>query len=187
MADIFYAKEIMKNVNNPTYHDPNGKPLRKIRGLYVTGVWRPPHYIERHLFVTNIGLNNIPAKIESFTEDTKYVRPSDYLTSITEFKAVTSATFIHFTKIEKYQRPGDYLTAITEFKSLGPPVFYKFTTVSKHVRPSDYLTAITEFKATTTATFAPYYIPETIVHAPGKPSLQIRSISGTQATVEDAT
>jgi hypothetical protein len=187
MADIFYAKEIMKNINNSTYHDPNGKPLRKIRGLYVTGVWRPPHNIERHLFVTDIGSFSLKANIESFTEDTKHVRPSDYLTAITEFKATTSATFVRFTKIEKHQRPGDYLTAITEFKSLGPPSFYKFTTVSKYVRPSDYLTAITEFKATTSATFVPYYIPEAITHAPGKPSLQIKSISGTQATVEDAT
>ena len=184
MADIFYSKEILKNVNRNGYHVQTGKNMQRIRGLYVTGVWRPPHCIDRHLFITNIGLKNIPAKVEEFTTVTKYERPGDYLTGINQFSS-TKPDIKRFTTVTKYERPGDYLTGIIAFESLGPPTYRKFDTVTKYERPGDYLTGINEFE-TTPLTLVSFYKADLIEEAPGKPSLQITNISGTEATVENA-
>ena len=190
MSDILYAKEILKNANNSNAHYESGQHMRVIRGLYVTGVWRPPHFIDRTLFVTNIGQNNKSAKIESFTEREEDGHDTNYLTGLTSFTS-TDLTFIQFTQNTEDVHDTDYLTGLTSFTSTNL-TFLKFSTNNENVKDkrylenSGYLSGLTNM-ASDNITTTPYQPKQSVESLPGPPSLQIKSFGGTVATVTNAT
>ena len=190
MSNILYAKEILKNANHSNTHYESGQHMRVIRGLYVTGVWRPPHFIDRTLFVTNIGENNESAKIESFTERSEDGHDTDYLTGLTNFTS-TELTFLRFTQNTEDIRDTDYLTGLTSFTSTNL-TFLKFSTNDENVKDkrylanSGYLTGLTNMAAGNITT-TPYQPKQSVDSPPGPPSLQIKSFGGTVATVTNVT
>jgi len=190
MSDILYAKEILKNANNFNTYYESGQHVRVIRGLYITGVWRPPHFIDRTLFVTNIGQNNKSAKIESFTERSEDGHDTNYLTGLTNFTS-TDLTFIQFTQNTEDAHDTDYLTGLTNFTSTNL-TFLKFSTTSGSVRDNKYftnggyLTGLTDMTVTDITT-TPYASKQSIDLPSGPPSLQIKSFGGTVATVTNNT
>ena len=184
MSNILYAKEILKNANHSNTHYESGQHMRVIRGLYVTGVWRPPHFIDRTLFVTNIGQNNKYAKIESFTEREEDIHDTNYLTGLTNFTS-TDLTFIQFTQNTEYIHDTDYLTGLTSFTSTDL-TFLKFSTNNENVKDKNYLSGLTNMATGNITTVS--YRPKQSVEIPsGSPSLQIKSFGGTVATVTNAT
>lgn len=190
MSNILYAKEILKNANNSNTHYESGQNMRVIRGLYITGVWRPPHFIDRTLFVTNIGQNNKSAKIESFTEREDDVHDTDYLTGLTSFTS-TELTFIRFTQNTEYTHDTNYLTGLTGFTSTNL-TFLKFSTNNENVKDkrylenSGYLSGLTNMAAENITT-TPYQPKQSVESPSGPPSLQIKSFGGTVATVTNVT
>jgi hypothetical protein len=161
MSNILYAKEILKNANNSNTHYESGQHMRVIRGLYVTGVWRPPHFIDRTLFVTNIGQNNESAKIESFTERSEDGHDTDYLTGLTSFTS-TNFTFLKFSTNNENVKDKRYL------ENRG------------------YLSGLTNM-TTENITTTPYQLKQSVESPSGPPSLQIKSFGGTVATVTNVT
>ena len=164
--------------------------MRVIRGLYVTGVWRPPHFIDRTLFVTNIGQTNKSAKIESFTERAEDGHDTDYLTGLTNFTS-TDLTFIRFTQNTEDAHDTDYLTGLTSFTSTNF-TFLKFSkkyenAKDKHyLENSGYLTGLTNMAAENITT-TPYQPKQSVDSPSGPPSLQIKSFGGTVVTVTNVT
>lgn len=184
MADTFKSREILKNVNKTPYRYPEeGKHVRRIRGLYVTGVWRPPHYIDRVLFVTGFG--GTESLVEAFTERTDYKTPGDYAVAISEVKA-TPVAITRFTQNAVYAKPGDYAVAITEVKAT-PITITHFSEKSEYALPGDYAVAITEVKASgdINITHRSRNLGNDI--PPGPPVLQIRSIGSEPAEVTNET
>ena len=53
MASIYKTKEVFKNLS-PVIKE---KPLRRARGVYVTGAYRPPYYISHTLTIRSISSN----------------------------------------------------------------------------------------------------------------------------------
>lgn len=66
MSNIFRSKEIYKRI--PGVSSDNN-PLRAVQGMYVSGEYRPPYYIDSFVQVSNIKTNK--AKIEDYTATTK--------------------------------------------------------------------------------------------------------------------
>ena len=66
MSNIFRSKEIYKRI--PGVSSDNN-PLRAVQGMYVSGEYRPPYYIDSFVQVSNIKTNK--AKIEDYTSVTK--------------------------------------------------------------------------------------------------------------------
>jgi len=185
MSNILYAKEILKNANNSNTHYESGQHMRTIRGLYVTGVWRPPHFIDRTLFVTNIGRNNKSARIESFSEREEDVHLTDYLTGLTNFTS-TDLTFIRFTQSTGDVHDTNYLTGLTGFTSTNM-TFLKFSTKFENAKDVDsYLTGLTDM-STGNITTTPYQPKQSVTSPSGPPSLQIKSFGGVVANVTNVT
>ena len=66
MANIFNSKEVYKRIPKVSSKD---NPLRKVRGIYVTGDYRPPYYIDSSLHIAEINTNK--PTIVDFTQVTK--------------------------------------------------------------------------------------------------------------------
>lgn len=66
MANIFNSKEVYKRIPKVSSKD---NPLRKVRGMYVTGDYRPPYYIDSSLHIMEINTNK--PRIVDFTQVTK--------------------------------------------------------------------------------------------------------------------
>lgn len=66
MANIFNSKEVYKRIPKVSSKD---NPLRKVRGMYVTGDYRPPYYIDSSLHIMEMNTNK--PTIVDFTQVTK--------------------------------------------------------------------------------------------------------------------
>ena len=181
MSDLIFAKEILKNIDST-----NG--VRTIRGLYITGVWRPPHFIERHLFITDIGTGSRQATVHNYSEQTMDYRPSNYLCGVDEFTYDdTTFSVLKFTTLEMNERPSNYLCGVDTFKFNTSIQLTKFTTLEMNARPSNYLCGVDSFKYQHTIDTTKMNIDKLNSECPGKPSLTITAISSIPATITIST
>jgi hypothetical protein len=170
-------------------HNPQPEPTIIIDPI-DPGVVRPPHFIDRTLFVTNIGQSNTSAKIESFTEREEDGYTTDYLTGLTNFTS-TDLTFIQLTQNTEDAHNTDYLTGLTSFTSTNL-AFLKFSTNNENIKDKrysangGYLSGLTNM-ATENITITPYQPKQSVKIPSGSPSLQIKSFGGTVATVTNVT
>ncbi|NMA75564.1 MAG: hypothetical protein GX963_15745 [Bacteroidales bacterium] len=63
MANVFRSKEVYKKIPKVS---PDENPLRAVRGIYVSGAYRPAYYIDAFIHISNI--NTTKATIADYTE-----------------------------------------------------------------------------------------------------------------------
>lgn len=143
LANIFKSEEVYKRIPRI---DPALNPLRAVRGVYVSGPWKPPYYITPAILISNI--ESTPATVVDFTELETDAGP-DYLLNVLELSATVS-TVVEYTKVEVKSSP-DYLLNVLEL-SCTPSnvVYYNNIWFSSNPEPMLMITAI----STTTATIA---------------------------------
>ena len=183
---IKVRKHVSRKNHNPVDASPTPslEPDPIIIDPIDPGAAGPPHFIDRTLFVTNIGQNNKSVKIESFTErEDGPVIDYDYLTGLTNFTS-TGLTFIQLSQNTEDAHNADYLTGLTNFTSTDLS-FLRFSTNNENVKDKNYLSGLTNMTAEGITIMQ--YQPKQSVEIPsGPPSLQIKSFGGTAATVVNA-
>lgn len=186
MADIFKSKEVFKNVNQSIgYRAKENENVRRLRGLYVTGVYRPPHYIDRTLFISDID-SNIPL-IESYGDKHAHVTSSNYIATFKTIKAVGDLQITRFSQNHDYVKPGDYVATFKNIGTSGALQFTKFTTKNEHIIPlyygTDYIATFQNIKTSGSLTFQRIGRNFGNEIPPGKPILQITAIGSLPAAI----
>lgn len=111
MPYITKSKEAYKRMPHVR---PELNPLRAVRGLYISGKWRPAHYADICVQVRKIGSRK--AKVVDYTQAYKTI-PYEPILNIITFNASNLAKVIQYTTTYKtFQEP--ILNLIT-FKSTG--------------------------------------------------------------------
>ena len=177
MANSFNSKEIIKIIpNKKRILQPDKSPARVIRGLYVAGVWRPPHYIDRTLIVDVI--NAPPVEVVPYTTKEEHTN-NDYYTALASVTTGSSNVVFYSTKTENIPN-NDYYTAFVS-TSFGNSTVTQFTTESLDIPNSDYYTALTQ---TSFGSADILYMSQSKHDIPpGQPSLQVTSIVSEHTTV----
>ena len=181
--------KVRKHVSHKNHHPVDASPTPSLEPDPIIidpidpGVAGPPHFIDRTLFVTNVGQNNKSAKIESFTEREEDGPAIDYLTGLTNF-ASTGLTFIQLSQNTEDAHNTDYLTGLTNFTSTDLS-FLRFSTNNENAKDRNYLSGLTNMTAEG-ITITQYQPKQSVEIPAGPPSLQIKSFGGTVATVVNA-
>jgi len=186
MADIFKSKEVFKNLNQSIgYRAKENENVRRLRGLYVTGVYRPPHYIDRTLFISDIN-SNIPL-IESYGDKHAHVNSSNYIATFKTIKAVGDLQITRFLQNHDYAKPGNYIVTFKNVGTSGSLQFTKFMTNNEHIVPPYYGTnyIVTFQNIKTSGSMAFQRIGRNFGNEipPGKSVLQIRAINSEPAVI----
>ena len=90
MSNIFRSKEIYKRI--PGVSSDNN-PLRAVQGMYVSGEYRPPYYIDGFIQVSNIKTNK--ATIKNYTQDEKSLR-NDPVINVTDISAKKNVDIVNY-------------------------------------------------------------------------------------------
>jgi hypothetical protein len=173
LANIFKSKEVYKRIPRI---DPALNPLRAVRGVYVSGPWKPPYYITPAILISNI--ESTPATVVDFTELETDAGP-DYLLNVLELSATVS-TVVEYTKVEVESSP-DYLLNVLEL-SCTPTSTVWYTRAEAESSP-DYLLNVLELSCTPSNVV--YYNNIWFSSNP-EPMLMITAISTTTATIANA-
>ena len=95
MANIFNSKEVYKRIPKVSSKD---NPLRKVRGMYVTGDYRPPYYIDSSLHIMEINTNK--PTIVDFTQAS--ASTEDHVLNILPIEVLTDRpNIIQYSKASK--------------------------------------------------------------------------------------
>jgi hypothetical protein len=178
---ISSSKEIYKNINNSQYHVDEGRNVRVIRGLYVTGVWRPPHYIDATLFVS--GIDGTTAEIADFTERTEHAASGSYVVGLSNVIS-QRPTLVKFSQRTEHIKPGGYVAGLIGV-STTPISSLKFSTVYNYAKPGSFTVGLQNV-ITPKVTVTKYRIVSN-EYPPGPPVLTVTAISGAPATVNNIT
>lgn len=179
MANSFNSKEIIKIIPNKK-RTVGQSPARVVRGLYVAGVWRPPHYIDRTLIVDTVSTSHVG--VYSYTtEDVKNI-PCDMTVGYTEICESNPITVTRYTAKDHHISPGDMTVGYTEICESHPVTLDKWET--KHIMPlpGDMTIGYTEICASNALTLQKLPIQYND-QPPGQPSLQVTSIITEHVTV----
>lgn len=90
MSNIFRSKEIYKRI--PGVSSDNN-PLRAVQGMYVSGEYRPPYYIDGFIQINKVKTNK--ATITDYTQDTKSLK-NDPVINVTEITAKNDVDIVYF-------------------------------------------------------------------------------------------
>ena len=189
MANIFKAKEVYKKISSNLNPD---KPLVKLHGLYVAGMYRPAYFIDATLTLSQ--LDSIPATVVYYTEQEVH-QVLDVGVTMTEFDVNTSNIVVTKYTVDSTSKWFDIGVTMTKFDVDTSNVSYvKYTTNTLHGY-FDIGVTMTEFDVETpyestiinqrqTAT-RPYWkiIPKPNTQPPGLPVLSLTDISTTRATI----
>lgn len=172
MANSFNSKEIIKIIPNKK-RTPGQSPARIVRGLYVTGAWRPPHYIDRTLIVDTISTSHVG--VHSYTtEDVKNI-PCDMSVGYTEICGSHQVIVTRYYIKDHHISPGDMSAGYTEICESHHVTLDKWETKTHHVLPGDMTVGYNEIcvsKALILQKLPSQYNDQ----PPGQPSLQVTSI-----------
>ena len=172
MANSFNSKEIIKIIPNKK-RTAGQSPARVVRGLYVTGVWRPPHYIDRTLIVDTVSTTHVG--VYSYTtEDVKNI-PCDMSVGYNEICESHPVTVTKYTAKDYHTLPGDMSVGYTEICESHPVTLEKWETKTHYTLPGDMSVGYTEIcvsKALKLQKLPIQYNNQ----PPGQPSLQVTSI-----------
>ena len=95
VANIFNSKEVYKRIPKVSSKD---NPLRKVRGMYVTGDYRPPYYIDSSLHIMEINTNK--PTIVDFTQAS--ASTEDHVLNILPIEVLTDRpNIIQYSKASK--------------------------------------------------------------------------------------
>lgn len=184
MSDILFAKEVYVHNRNKNQQSETVHEMRAVSGLYITGVWRPPHYIGQHLFITDIGGNK--ATVYSYTEREINIRPANYVTGITKFNKKLDLNIVKYSQLTKHSRPGNYTTGISKFANSNSLYVRKYSTDETNVRPANYVSGISKFHCISNLEIRDISYEIYDNGSTGKPTLKITAIGGNKATITNS-
>ena len=174
MANIFKTKEAYKN----TSPQIKVNPLRKVRGVYITGAYRPPHCLSHTLTV--VKFENTKATIVKYTEDSRHAN-SDYSAAWLSVKENSKLSVKHYTTDAKHAN-SDYSAAWFSVREYSKFDVNRYTQSSSHTN-SDYSAAwlsVHEHSGYTIKKYSHGYAPEFKNHA----LLNIQRIQTIDAIIE---
>ncbi len=181
MANIFKTKEMYKNIAPTT----RVTPLRKVRGVYVTGPYRPPHYIDHTL--TIVSLVNKDAKIVSYTEASAYAGdPSRgqmpcYGPAFLDIRESSAFSITRYTVKSASTEPA-YGSAMLDIRESSPFTITKFTTRGEDAHPG-YGSAMLDIRESGAFSITKPLLPVYVKIPPGDTLLNIYNWSSTKATI----
>ncbi len=179
MANSFNSKEIIKIIPNKK-RIPGQSPARIVRGLYVTGVWRPPHYIDRTLIVDAISTAHVG--VYSYTTEDVENIPCDMSVGYTEICEAHPIVIAKYTAKDHHISPGDMSVGYTEICESNPLTLEKWVTEDYHTLPGDMSVGYSAISVSKLLIFQKLPIQHSD-QPPGQPSLQVTSIITEHVTV----
>ena len=174
MANIFKTKEMYKNIAPTT----RITPLRKVRGVYVTGPYRPPHYIDHTL--TIVSLVNKDAKIVAYTSVEAYAEPAFGATFL-DIRESSQFSITRYSTREEQTEPA-YGSAMLDIRESSPFTITKFTTRGEDAHPG-YGSAMLDIRESSPFSITIRPSPKYVDIPPGDTLLNIYNWSSTKATI----
>lgn len=188
MSNIFRSKEVFKKLStvtkndetNSKYYQPfeDGKSIVKVRGVYVTGEYRPPFYIDSGLTINSIESNQV--NIVNYTKEDIELEPDGVL-NITDINSHDDLVITPYTVSELELKPDGVLNIIDVSSPDELNVFW-YSHIEVNTDPSGVLN-ITDINSYNDLAIA-FYDEENHETAP-EPCLRITSISTNTALVEN--
>jgi hypothetical protein len=181
MANIFKTKEMYKNIAPTT----RVTPLRKVRGVYVTGPYRPPHYIDHTL--TIVSLINRKATIVPYTEASAYAVESShgqlpcYGSAFLDIRESSTFSITRYSTREEQAEPA-YGSAMLDIRESSPFKITKFTTRGEDAHPG-YGSAMLDIRESGTFSITKPLLPVYVKIPPGDTLLNIYNWSSTKAII----
>lgn len=174
MANIFKTKEMYKNIAPTT----RITPLRKVRGVYVTGPYRPPHYIDHTLTIVSIG--STKATIAKYTEASETAQP-DYAMAWTDIRESSALTIDHMTTKTEHLN-SDYAMAWIDIRESIPLLITKYSKLNVDPTPDYAMAWIGVYES------SPLLVERTLPYLyvdipPGDTLLNILNMESTKATI----
>jgi len=182
MLNMFTSKEVLKNLNNKNTRRPEGQHVVPVTGLYVTGILRSPHYIDRTLFISDIQSNE--ATIENFSETSVNVIPGSYTVTLTDLAESAPISFVRLSTNTERLIPGSYTVTMTNLQNDNPLTFTRYWTTKESAIPGSYTVTMTNLQNTQDLTFVRYE-KKTMNKQYGVPMLTILDLSSQAATIEN--
>lgn len=174
MGNLFFSKTIYKKLPNI----PDDKnPLREVRGLYVSGEYREPFYIDHYLSIKDINISK--PVVTNFYETTKSLTPESVL-SVSSLDANEYVTIVRLTTKDIQQTPESTLSVSS--LSAEPLTIVRYTSKSETNTPESVLSVSSLDSSSFELTrYDGAFMNTTPDHA-----VTILNMTTTQATIEDA-
>ena len=179
MANIFRTNEVYKSFR---YDIDGSKKIVPVRGMYISGNYRPPYYNEPGLFITGITTEN--AVVENF-QDSEVSSGVDTMTKIVDFVVETfQPSIINYSTAEASSGV-DTMTKIVDFvvETFQPELeFYESTTVDAG---TDTMTKILDFGVDLIQMTQPIVYGKSVGSSAPESMLRITSFSSDSAVIEN--
>ena len=171
MSNIFRSKEIYKRI--PGVSSDNN-PLRAVQGMYVSGEYRPPYYIDGFVQVSNIKTKK--ATIKNYTQAEKSLR-NDPVINVTDISAKKNVDVVYYTRAT-VSAPKEPVINVTDISANMAEIIY-FT---QDTKPStDPVINVTDISAKKNVDIVNYKI--TCINTNPDHSVRVSKISTTKATI----
>lgn len=179
MANIFKSKEVYKHLATGTHEKES---IVAVKGVYVTGEYRPPYYIDAGLHIS--GITTQSAVVKNYTT-TSVTLPNDHILNILPIEVDTSIVpdVLSYTRAES-TLPNDHILNILPIEvdtSIVPDILAYSS--DKRDLPNDHILNILPIEVDETIDPVVIYFNKEYLNDQYDGSLRIRSISTTKATV----
>ncbi len=178
MANVFRSKEVYKHPPK-SLHGKN--VIIPVRGLYVTGEYRPPYYNENGIMITDI--SGSKPKIVNFTDKIS-LSGDDPVLRVLSFDLDTSVPDLTIYTTESASSGYDFALKVLTFDldtSFPDCLFYTSETVSSGV---DFALQVLDFDLDATYPDISFYNKTNKSNTP-EPMLRITSIQTEKAIISD--
>ena len=179
MANSYNSKEIIKIIPNDKRTEGQS-PARIVRGLYVTGVWRPPHYIDRTLIVDAISSSHV--RVRNYTTATTHVLPGDMCFGSVDIRSSKPVVITKYSAKNVHVLPGDMCFGCAEIKVSKQLIVEKWITKNIHVTPGDMCFGCLDASSSKLVILEKLPIKRCDI-PPGQPSLQITKVTSDHVDV----
>jgi hypothetical protein len=179
MANSYNSKEIIKIIPNDKRTEGQS-PARIVRGLYVTGVWRPPHYIDRTLIVDAISSSHV--RVRNFTTATKHVLPGDMCFGSVDIRSSKPVVITRYSAKNVHITPGDMCFGCSDIRVSKQLIVKKWITKNVHVTPGDMCFGCLDASSSKMVILLKLPINSRDI-PPGQPSLQITKVTSDHVAV----
>ena len=172
MSNIFRSKEIYKRI--PGVSSDNN-PLRAVQGIYVSGEYRPPYYIDGFIQINRVKTNK--ATITDYTQDTQSLK-NDPVINVTEISAKKNVDVVYYTRAT-VSAPNEPVINVTDISANMAEIIYFTQDTKPSTEPVINVTEISAKKDVDIVYFKRISFNTNPDH-----SIRISKVSTTKATIE---
>lgn len=106
----------------------------------------PPHYIERHLFITGIGLARRKASVNTFTIEDRDIKPSSYTVGFETFQVDKALFARKLLQYNPHLKPGTYTVGISDMRADDAIDLKKYKETTYQLKPGTYTVGISNIQ-----------------------------------------